>query len=149
LELYKAQERNFLDGRLGLLIDGTARNPEAMADVKAKLEAMGYETAMIFVNTTLETSMSRVRKRKEEVGRDVDAEYVKTSWEQVQRGLGKLQGMFGQQFYIVDNNRGAPDLTYVTKSIDGWLAKPPSRPAAKEWIRQQQQAKAGTAPRGS
>jgi hypothetical protein len=59
--------------------------------------------------------------------------------------LGKLQGMFGQQFYIVDNNRGVPDLTYVTKSIDGWLAKTPSRPAAKEWIKQQQQAKAGAA----
>jgi hypothetical protein len=140
-ELYKARERNYLDGRLGLLIDGTARNPEAMAGVKAKLESLGYDTAMVFVNTSLEVSLARTVRRAETPGRDlgrrVDPEFVTRSWEQVQRGLGRLQGMFGTNFYIVDNNRGELKLDYVESSLRRWMEKPPSRPAAREWMQQQ------------
>jgi predicted kinase len=141
-ELYKAREKNYLAGRLGLLIDGTARNPEAMAGVKNKLESLGYDTAMVFVNTSLEVSLARTVRRAQtpgkDLGRTVDEDFVTRSWEQVQRGLGKLQSMFGRNFYIVDNNRGEPQLDYVEKSLRNWLEKPANRPAAREW--QQQQA---------
>jgi predicted kinase len=140
-ELYKKQEKNYLDGRLGLLIDGTARNPEKMADVKAKLESMGYDCAMVFVNTSLETSLARTVQRAGTPGKDqgrvVDDQFVTQTWQQVQNGLGKLQGTFGQQFYIIDNN-DAPNITYVDKAMRAWLAAPPRRPAAAEWIKQQQ-----------
>jgi len=132
-ELFQKQEKTLLGGRLGLLIDGTARNPEKMGQVKARLEEMGYDTAMVFVNTSLDVSMSRVQARAEQTGRHVDPAFVQDTWEQVQRGLGKLQGMFGRQFFIVDNNR-SPDLTYAAKSFHKWLNVPPSMPAAKEWI---------------
>jgi predicted kinase len=140
-ELYKAREQNYLNGRLGLLIDGTARNPDAMANVKNKLESLGYDTAMVFVNTSLEVSLARTVKRAEtpgkDLGRSVNAEFVTRSWEQVQRGLGKLQSMFGRNFYIVDNNRGEPKLEYVEGSLRKWLEKAPARPAAREWMQQQ------------
>lgn len=145
-DLYKKQEANYLDGRLGLLIDGTARNPEAMAKVKARLEEMGYDCAMIFVNTTLETSINRTVTRAatpgKDQGRTVDQEFVTKAWNQVQQGLGKLQGTFGQQFYIVDNNRGKPKVEYVDKAMRAWLNQAPRRPAATEWIRQQKELKA-------
>ncbi len=140
-QLYKAREKNYLDGRLGLLIDGTARNPEAMASVKSKLESLGYDTAMVFVNTSLEVSLARTVRRAQapgkDLGRTVDEDFVKKSWEQVQRGLGKLQSTFGKNFYIVDNNRGEANLSYVEKSMRNWLDKPPNRPAAREWMQQQ------------
>jgi predicted kinase len=143
-QMYKKQEGNYLAGRLGLLIDGTARNPEKMADVKAHLESMGYDCAMVFVNTSLETSLSRTVQRAGTPGKDqgrvVDAEFVTSTWQQVQNGLGKLQGTFGQQFYIIDNNE-TPNITYVDKAMRAWLAAPPRRPAATEWIKQQRAAR--------
>lgn len=144
-ELYKAQEKNFLDGRLGLIIDGTAKNPERMAQVKQSLEEMGYETAMVFVNTTLETSLDRVVRRAstsgKDLGREIDPQFVKDTWEKTQRGLGALQNLFGSSFFIVDNNRGEPNVSYVSKTMKRWLAQAPSKPAAREWMQQQMELK--------
>ena len=143
-QMYKKQEGNYLAGRLGLLIDGTARNPEKMADVKAHLESMGYDCAMVFVNTSLDTALQRTVHRAGTPGKDqgrvVDDAFVRSTWQQVQNGLGKLQGTFGQQFYIIDNN-DTPNITYVDKAMRAWLAAPPRRPAAAEWIKQQRAAR--------
>jgi len=140
-ELYKGQEKNFLDGRLGLIVDGTARDPQRMARAKLNLEGLGYDCAMVFVNTSLEVSMDRVMKRMtspgKDYGRKVDPEYVQEVWERTQKGLGQLQGLFEGNFYIVDNNRGEPNLKFVQKSINRWLASKPHKPAAREWIHQQ------------
>jgi adenylate kinase family enzyme len=144
--LYKHQEKNYLDGRLGLLIDGTARNPEIMAQVKTRLEKIGYDCAMIFVNTSLETSLDRTVRRAQtpgkDMGRTVDTDFVTKSWQQVQNGLGKLQTLFGQHFYIVDNNQGEPNVSYVDKAMRNWLNQTPRRPAAVEWIKHQKELKA-------
>jgi dephospho-CoA kinase len=146
-ELYKNQEKNFLDGRLGVIIDGTAKNPERMAAVKKSLEDLGYDTAMVFVNTSLETSMNRVLNRAQTPGKDqgrhIDAEFVKDAWEKTQKGLGALQAMFGGNFFIVDNNRNRqnPNIGYVDKAMRAWLAKKPTHPAAREWLQQQLAAK--------
>lgn len=144
-ELYKSQEKNLLDGRLGLIIDGTAKNPERMAKVKQNLESLGYETAMVFVNTSLETSLDRVVRRANQVGskdagREIDPAFVKDAWEKTQRGLGALQALFGGAFFIVDNNR-KPNIDFVDKTMRNWLAKKPNNQAAREWMQQQMDMK--------
>ena len=148
-ELYKVQEKNFLAGRLGLIIDGTAKNPERMAQVKADLESLGYDTAMVFVNTSLETSMNRVINRAKtsgkDLGREIDPQFVQDAWEKTQRGLGALQSMFGGNFFIIDNNRGEPNVAYAEKTLKRWLNKSPTNPAAREWMQQQMAAKQGSA----
>lgn len=144
-ELYKVQEKNFLAGRLGLIIDGTAKNPERMAEVKRTLEEMGYDTAMVFVNTSLDVSMDRVinraRSSGKDAGREIDPSFVQDAWEKTQKGLGALQAMFGGQFFIVDNNRPNPNIDYVAKTMNRWLAQKPNKPAAREWMQQQLAAK--------
>lgn len=144
-ELYKDQEKNFLDGRLGIIIDGTAKNPERMAEVKRTLEELGYDTAMVFVNTTLDTSLDRVvyraRHSTKDLGREIDPEFVKDAWEKTQKGLGALQDMFSGNFFIVDNNRGEPKVAYVQKALAKLLAQKPNRPAAREWMQAQLAAK--------
>lgn len=144
-ELYKHQEKNFIDGRLGIIIDGTAKNPERMAEVKRSLESMGYDTAMVFVNTTLDTSLDRVVRRArsagKDLGREIDPEFVKDAWEKTQKGLGALQGLFQGNFLIIDNNRGEPDLRYADKAMGAFLRQKPSKQAAREWIQSQMSAK--------
>jgi uridine kinase len=142
---YTQREKNYLDGRLGLIIDGTGKNPNVMSDVKQKLEQLGYETCMVFVNTTLDTSLARTVNRAstpgKDYGRNIDADFVKTTWERVQQSLGKLQSIFGDKFYIVDNNRSEPNLQYVQKTIDKWLQAPPQSHIAKEWMKDELKAK--------
>lgn len=144
-EKYRKREQTFLDGRLGLIIDGTGKNPAIMNDVKTKLEELGYETAMVFVNTTLETSLERSERRAKQAGkdygRDIDPKFIKDTWLRVQKGLGQLQSIFGNRFFIIDNNRGEPDIQYVQKSMDKWLNAPPQSHLAKEWIKKEHQAK--------
>lgn len=144
-EKYRAREQNYLDGRLGLIIDGTGKNPTVMNDVKNKLEEMGYETAMVFVNTTLETSLERANQRAKRTGKDygreIDPNFIKDTWLRVQKGLGQLQSIFGNRFFIIDNNRGEPDTQYVQKSMNKWLGAPPQSHIAKEWIKNELQAK--------
>lgn len=142
---YRKREQNYLDGRLGLIIDGTGKNPTVMNDVKSKLEELGYETAMVFVNTTLETSLSRARQRASQVGKDygreIDPKFIEDTWLRVQKGLGQLQNIFGKKFFIIDNNRGEPNIGYVENSLDKWLKAPPQSHIAKEWIKNELQSK--------
>lgn len=144
-EKYRYREKNYLDGRLGLIIDGTGKNPAIMQDVKSKLEELGYETAMVFVNTTLETSLERTESRAtrpgKDYGRTIDPKFVKDTWLRVQKGLGQLQSIFGNRFFIIDNNRGEPDTQYVSKAMDKWLKAPPQSHIAKEWIKNELQAR--------
>lgn len=140
-ELYKKKEKNLLDGRIGLLIDGTARNPEKMAGVKNKLDDLGYETAMVFVNTSFNTSWQRVQDRAAKTGREIDKDFVENTWTQVQRGLGKLQNIFEERFFIIDNNRKEVNLRYASKALDRWLSTPPMKPKAQEWIKDQKALK--------
>lgn len=142
---YNKRETHYLDGRLGLIIDGTGKNPTVMNDIKTKLEGLGYETAMVFVNTSLETSIERAERRAsqpgKDFGREINTSFIKDTWLRVQKGLGQLQGMFGNRFFIIDNNRGKPDTQYVQKSISKWLTSPPQSHIAKEWIKNELQAK--------
>lgn len=140
-EKYRKREKNYIDGRLGLIIDGTGKNPDVMRTVKRRLEEMGYETAMVFVNTTLDTSLDRVARRAKspgpDYGREIDPSFVKDTWLRVQKGLGQLQSIFSGNFYIVDNNRGDADIQYVQKTMDKWLNAPPGSHIAKEWIKKE------------
>jgi predicted kinase len=145
---YQKQEKVFLSGRLGLLIDGTAKNPLRMKSVKEALEDIGYETAMVAVNVSLETSIRRAEQRandpdSSDYGRHIDEEFIKETWTKVQQGMGALQRIFGQKFYIVDNNvDGKPaNISFVAKEMRRWLSTPARSPIAKKWIEDAKKAK--------
>jgi predicted kinase len=139
-EKYRKREKNYLDGRLGIIIDGTGKNPNIMRDVKSYLENLGYETSMIFVNTSLKTSLERAKERAKkpgkDYGREIDPNFVKITWERVQQGLGQLQNIFKDKFFIIDNNTTDTDISYVKKYMNNWLSSPPKSQTAKQWIEQ-------------
>jgi len=125
---------NYIQGRLGLILDGTARDLSKIAASKHELENLGYDTAMVFVNTNLETAIDRAQLRGQQTGRFIKPSDIKTFWHLVQNNLGSLQNMFSENFLIVDNNDQHPDLTYADKALRRFLAKPPTHSAAREWI---------------
>ena len=128
----KRMQGNFLDGRLGLIIDGTGKDYDKISKQVAGLKSLGYECAMIFVNTSLDTAQERNRMRK----RTLPEKEVTTMWNEVQQNIGKFQRLFGgSSMIIVDNNDAGEDVfEKVWKRIAMLIRKKVNNPTAKRWI---------------
>ena len=112
----KARQEGYLEGRLGLIIDGTGKDYDKIAAQSIKLKQLGYDTHMIFVNTSLDTALERNAKRE----RSVPESLAIKSWKEVQGNIGKFSQHFRQNFVVVDNNDSDEDvMTPVFKQIKG------------------------------
>ena len=75
------------------------------------LDQIGYDSYMIFVNTSLEVALERNKNRPRSI-----PEYIVTnSWNGVQRNIGQFQRIFSpNRMLIVDNNRSEKELVTIT-----------------------------------
>ena len=95
------RKKNFVEGRLGMVIDGTAKNAEKIIKQSKDLEALGYDTHMIFINTSLDVALIR----NEERPRSVPKPIVVNAHKQVQGNIGVFSQHFsGGRFIAIDNN---------------------------------------------
>jgi shikimate kinase len=139
-ELTQKQKGNWVSERLGLLIDGSGRNVEGLVKPLMKLEQLGYNTMVILVNVSLETSLQRQQSRAARqaaqygTGRNVPLDLAKSSYEQIQKNIPQLKTMYGNRLMII-NNEGAVDLSQEKKVVDRFMSAPPNKPAAIEWIK--------------
>lgn len=139
--LTQKQQANFIEGRLGIIIDGSGRNPDTCWAVVNKLKPLGYQFMMIFVNVSLETSIARQQSRAEKQaqqwghGRQVSPELAQSSYSQVQTNLQEFQRYFGQNFVYIDNET-TPDLALATRQVNAFL-QAPLTPVANQWIQAQ------------
>ncbi len=124
------QQAFYEAGRLGMIIDGTGNEVLKIRNKKNKAESLGYDCYMIFVNTSLEVAL----KRNAERSRSLPDELVKTIWKDCQENMGKFQGMFGNNFVIVDNTEYHPVHNSVQKQVDAFMRKPIQNPIGKKWI---------------
>jgi shikimate kinase len=90
----------YIKGRLGLVIDGTGKDEAKIKNQALKLRSMGYDVAMIFVNTDLDTAI----KRNDARPRSLPTTTVVTLWKAVQKNIGKFQGFFKDNLLILDNS---------------------------------------------
>ena len=125
---------NYIEGRLGLIIDGTGKDYNKITKQASDLKNIGYDVHMIFVNTSLDVALENNRRR----ARTLKDSIVKDSWNQVQKNMGKFQRYFGgSNFIIVDNNEVDKDgrlFDACFKRVKGLLSKKVINPMAKRWI---------------
>ena len=142
----KARQANYVEGRIGLIIDGTGKDYDKIAKQSNELKQLGYDTHMIFVNTSLDTALERNAARD----RSVPESIAIKSWKTVQSNIGKFSQHFRQNFLVVDNNDATEDvMTPVFKQIKGLLRKKVKSPIAKQWVMQQMKDRGITkAPKG-
>ena len=122
----------YLKGRLGLVIDSTARNFVKIETAKSALTRYGYDSYCIFVNTNLDVALARNAARPRKVPIDI----VKQNHKEVQENIGKLQRLFGMKnFIVIDNNKANEDiLEKAYKMVRKLVKNPPSTSIAKNWI---------------
>jgi len=127
----QSRKGNYLNGRIGLIIDGTGKKYDNIAKQKAELESLGYDCYMIFVNTSIDVALERNQNRSRTVPEDI----VITSWKAVQNNLGKFNNLFKSGMIIVDNNKANEDVEMKTyKRVRGLLKNKVKNTRAKDWV---------------
>jgi cytidylate kinase len=126
-----SRQANYIKGRIGMVIDGTGKDYDKIREQKAELESLGYDTHMIFVNTSIEVALERNAKRERTVPEDAAI----LSWKAVQGNIGKFSSLFKGTMVIVDNNKPDDDIEMITfKEVKRLLKKKVRNTRAKSWI---------------
>ena len=132
------RKNKYMEGRLGMIIDGTGHNLGKIKAEKKQLEKLGYDTYMVFVNTSLEVAKQRNQERARRLPEDI----LVQSWKDVQKNLGAFQSLFGSNFVIVDNSKflkpkeaQAKFGKLTKKYIDKFIKKPIRNVIGKMWVK--------------
>lgn len=139
-ELTKERERLYREGRLGMIIDGTGHKFQKIQSHKKELEDVGYDTYMIFVNTSLEVAQKRNQLRD----RVLPPKLLEKSWKDVQKNIGAFQALFKNNFVIVDNSKHLDEkeaekkfVPLVTKIVRKFVNLPIKNKLGKKWVEKQ------------
>ena len=141
-ELTADRKKLYMNGRLGLIIDGTGHKYNKIKEQKMELEEIGYDCYMVFVHTDLEVAQQRNMQR----ARKLNPELVKQSWMDVQKNKEAFQGLFGNNnFQMVNNSDTLSEKAaqkkfsmLVKKGIGNFIRKPVKNFRGKKWIKKQQ-----------
>ncbi len=140
-ELTAQRKKMYMNGRLGLIIDGTGHKYGKILEQKRELEAIGYDCYMVFVHTDLDVA----QKRNMERPRKLNPELVETSWNEVQKNRISFQGLFGNaNFLMVDNSKTLDEKKakdkfdmLMKKGINKFIKQPIKNYLGKKWIEKQ------------
>ena len=121
----------FEEGRLGMLIDGTGGKYDKMVREKNLAESMGYDTYMLFVDTSLPVAIERDAKRDRTLGPEI----VESIWQNVQDNKERFKELFGDNFAVVENSVYGPPPQEVIKSLNSFVDSPVENPLGQAWIR--------------
>jgi cytidylate kinase len=124
-------KKSFIEGRLGLIIDGTGKDADKILYQKNMLDELGYDTYMIYVNTSIDVALQRNAERP----RSLPNDDVVKMWKAVQNNIGQFSNIFKGNLIIVDNNDAGEDvLMGIYKRVKGMLRKKVTNTRAKNWM---------------
>ncbi len=135
--LTKRMQDSYISGRLGQVIDGTGKNFNKIRGHREMYQDFGYDTYMVFVNTSLEIALERNRTRE----RRLPDTIVEKMWKEVQDNLGKFSRLFGKQNMIIVDNSSYEDsakiLAHIEKEISRRVKLPVKNYLGLRWIEDQ------------
>jgi tRNA uridine 5-carbamoylmethylation protein Kti12 len=122
----------YINSCLPLFIDATSADPSGTVKRYNILENLGYDMALVFVNTSLETAMERNRSRK----RIIPDETVKDYYAKVQKMKGFLRTKF-PLFMEIKNDVGELTdevITHAFKKMEFFYDSPIKNPIGQQTI---------------
>jgi cytidylate kinase len=109
------QQQMYQQENLGMLIDTTGRSLARVVDTKEELEAQGYETAMIYVDADIETSVKRNRARE----RSIPEKVLMQNFGAVKANVPRFEELFGDRLFKIDNSYAEqPRLPQALKDLE-------------------------------
>jgi len=133
VQIAKKQLEMYLEGKLGIIIDGTGGSSKQLLQKKKRIEDLGYDTYMIFVHTTLETALERNKARK---SRSLLDKVVERTWNKVQDNLDIYKKAFKSNFtYVSTEHTKQGELPKGAKqAVMNFMNKPIKNKTAQSWI---------------
>jgi hypothetical protein len=119
--------------RLGMLVDGTGKSRKKITGQRERAEALGYDTYMIFVNTSLEVAKERNQKRARTLPED-GPEGLIAMWQACQDNLEYYQQLFGKNFALVNNNVYGPPDEEIKADVERFIDSPVENRKGQEWV---------------
>ena len=139
-DLATERKKGYMRGKLGMIIDGTGHKFQKVKAHKKELEENGYDTYMVFVNTSLEVAQARNKERD----RVLPEKIVKQSWTDTRKNLGAYKALFGGNFALVDNSQFLDEKEAKRKFnglaknyIQQWSTEPIKNPIGQKWVQDQ------------
>ena len=131
--LTKKRYKGWVQGRLGMVIDGTGKDYKKIKQMSDALRSIGYASYMLFVNTSLDVAQQRNMMR----ARTLEPTEVEEMWKAVQQNMGKFQQYFTRQnFILVDNNSPSQDvLSDLFVQMEKIVKEPVTHRAALAWMK--------------
>lgn len=124
---------NYIAGRLGMIFDTTSANLTKVKAYKKMLDAIGYESKMIYVNANLKNA----QKRNESRPRKLPPEIVRADWNNAQRNAKELKKIFGRDYIEVANDDDLKTLQSKANKLFAklmvWTTSFPSNKPALAW----------------
>ncbi len=123
----------YLVGRLGWVVDGTGRLYGETFKTHQELTELGYETSMIFIDTSLDVALDRNKARR----RSLPDAQVEEFWNQTQSNVLRFRQLFGSDNFIRIDNTNYTDqesVNQVFKQLKKFVSRPVHNPIALEWI---------------
>ena len=128
--LTKTQLSNYINSLLPLWIDGTSANSSAVLRRKGILQSMGYDVAMIFINTPVKTAIKRNKSR----GRVVDQKFLEMSYKESQKLKNYYSGEFKNFTEILNGDGELNDKVILSayKKMNKFFTSPIKNPIGKD-----------------
>ena len=133
----QALRKMYEASRLGMLIDGTGGKFDKMVREKNLAESMGYDTYMLFVDTSLAVAIERDAARSRTLG----PELVEDIWQNVQDNKERFKDIFGDDFSVVENSVYGPPPQEVIKELNKFVDSPVQNPIGQAWIQSELEKK--------
>ncbi len=142
----KEKERLALVGRLGIIINGTGDDYHSVEYIKRNLEALGYETRMLAIQTDNEVSRQRNVLRGQLGGREVPEQIRKEKWMLANSNIKHYAQLFGNNFFLVDNSLDMSsalpaekdaknkELLGIFKNFRAWASQRPTNAQCTDWL---------------
>lgn len=142
------RQRLAIHGRNGLIINSTTADHAHIKKVKDKLDTLGYDSKMVFVDAADNVSRNRNVERGQKGGRMIPEKIRAEKWRKAQDARVKLSQMFGGEHYHEFNNdedlrhntdpevagQKTAELDDLHKTIKKFSQTPPKSEQAQQWI---------------
>jgi 8-oxo-dGTP pyrophosphatase MutT (NUDIX family)/predicted kinase len=127
-ELMAKVGNSFVAQREPVVIDGTGGNFEKVANLKARLEELGYDCSMVMVHVDLKTALRRNAERPRTVPEDI----VTKLHGKVYGNAKKFRKLFSGKFYEIES--GKSEVAKIKDMGQAILDGPVENPKGQEWI---------------
>jgi dephospho-CoA kinase len=125
-DITSRQAARVIDRMLPFVVEGTGHKLRKILDIKHKVEEVGYDCGLVFVNTSLEVAWERNLKRE----RSLSKELLVANWKNAQANIGSFQDEFKDNFVVVDNDEVISQenmndfINTLHKKVGGLIRKP-------------------------